>query len=860
MLKINNSLVLDQELISECLAESFESISSSNNYSKTFLSFKNISEQNKLLIPADNFESYNSPILFNELSDSLSDCKGSSPGPDNIHYDMILNLSLSGKKFLLNLFNQIWLNHVFPDDWRRAILIAVLKPGKDPRLPNNYRPISLTNCLCKILERIINKRLIWTLENQNFFHKYQSGFRKFRSSIDNLLFLEHHIMKTFCEKKYLVSIFFDIEKAYDTTWRYFIVSELLKTGLKGNIVFFIENFLKERHFNLLNGNHLSSSKKMENGIVQGSILSVSLFLVAINSIFRVVQFPVKSVIFADDLAIFISGKDFEEIKIHLQNTLNSLNNWSNETGLKFSQSKTVAMCFTRKYKVSPFPDLFLNGTKIEFVESYKFLGMTLDPKLKWVHHLKQIKSKASQNLNLLKMLSNHNFGSDRKLMLRLHQTMILSVIDYGSQLYSSANLSTLKILDPIHNSGIRFSIGAFKTSPINSIVLDSGLLPLHLRRDKQCLNYAMKILSFTNHSLNKFLLDNSQLEIFHNRNLNYKPFSKRSIELFNKYNINIQIKFDSQKFHEKPPWLCNDFLIDTSLSDCKKENTSTLVFKKKFYNAISKYPEFSKIYTDGSLFENKTSCAVKMKRLEFKYRLLDYSSIFSAELFAILQAIYLANFQKNKKFLICSDSLSSLQSLKKIYTKHPFVMKIRDSIQNKVNNNSFAFLWIPSHCGIKNNEYVDQLAKEALNDIVYENYAFFSNDMKFLINKNIWNEYNNQWISIDASLNKLKFIKTSVSPWKNLDSLSRKQTIILTRLRIGHSRLTHKHLFDKVPPDFCDCGENISIKHIFTNCPLYRELREKNEIKDINILAKNDINSMNHVLKFIQEANLYNSI
>jgi hypothetical protein len=145
-----------------------------------------------------------------------------------------------------------------------------------PKYAKNYRPISLTNCLCKILERIINKRLCWFLESNDLLSFYQAGFRKNRSTADNLAFFESHIMESFCNNNFLLSIFFDIEKAYDTTWHYFILNEMLSLGLKGNLVYFVKNFLQNRKFQILIGNLLLNSILQENGILQGSVIAVTL--------------------------------------------------------------------------------------------------------------------------------------------------------------------------------------------------------------------------------------------------------------------------------------------------------------------------------------------------------------------------------------------------------------------------------------------------------------------------------------------------------------------------------------------------------------------------------------------------------
>jgi hypothetical protein len=109
-----------------------------------------------------------------------------SPYYLDIHYDMIKNLPIIGKLELLKIYNEIYLDIVFPTQWREALIVPILKHGKDPKYAKNYRPISLTNCICKILERIINKRLCWFLESNDLLSFYQAGFRKNRSTADNL--------------------------------------------------------------------------------------------------------------------------------------------------------------------------------------------------------------------------------------------------------------------------------------------------------------------------------------------------------------------------------------------------------------------------------------------------------------------------------------------------------------------------------------------------------------------------------------------------------------------------------------------------------------------------------------------------
>ena len=146
----------------------------------------------------------------------------------------------------MNKFNYIWTTGKFPEDWTLATIIPIPKPWKDPGEPNNYRPIALTSCLCKTLERMINKRLTWFLESNNHISRFQSGFRFDRSTTDNLVRLETFIRDAFIKKEHVVAVFFDLEKAYDTTWRYGILKDIHKLGLRGRLPTFIENFLADR--------------------------------------------------------------------------------------------------------------------------------------------------------------------------------------------------------------------------------------------------------------------------------------------------------------------------------------------------------------------------------------------------------------------------------------------------------------------------------------------------------------------------------------------------------------------------------------------------------------------------------------
>jgi len=133
----------------------------------------------------------------------------------------------------------------FPSSWSEATVIPIPKPGKNLTDPGNYRPIALTSCLYETFEWLVNCRLVWFLESNNILSEYQSGFWKNQITTDQLIRLESYIREAFVTRRHVMSVFFDLEKAYDTTWKYGILRDLHEAGIRGRLPDFISKFLNE---------------------------------------------------------------------------------------------------------------------------------------------------------------------------------------------------------------------------------------------------------------------------------------------------------------------------------------------------------------------------------------------------------------------------------------------------------------------------------------------------------------------------------------------------------------------------------------------------------------------------------------
>ena len=384
--------------IADILGSTFMRNSSSRNYSNKFQTIKKEQEKRKLNFKSPNNENYNNPFNLSELVEAIKKSHDTATGPDDIHYQMLKHLPKRSLQTLLNIFNNIWETGEYPETWRLATIVPIPKPGKDHAEPTNYRPIALTSCLCKTLERMINKRLVWYLESNNLISEYQSGFRTERSTNDNLIRLETFIGNAFIKKEHVVAIFFDLEKAYDTTWRYGILKDLHDSGLKGRLPSFIQSFLEDLTIQVRVGSTLSDLYDQEQGVPQGSIISTTLFNIKINNIVKCLGEKTDCSLYVDDFCICYRSKNMRTVERKLQQNLTRIEDWATNNGFKSSKSKTQCVHFCLLRKKHDHPDLYLYGSQIPVVEEVKFLGVIFDRKLSFLPHIKYLKAKCLKAL------------------------------------------------------------------------------------------------------------------------------------------------------------------------------------------------------------------------------------------------------------------------------------------------------------------------------------------------------------------------------------------------------------------------------------------------------------------------------
>lgn len=330
------------------LGAHFELVFSSSHYSDTFKKYKARIEGQKLERKCAKHEAYNQPFGLAELQASLNSCKKSAPGPDRVMYEMLKHLPPDTQKTLLSLYNAVWSSGKIPSTWKEAIIVPILKQGKDPSMVSSYRPIALTSCLCKVFEKMVNRRLLHFLEANKLLDPYQCGFREGRSTTDHLIRIEAQIRDAFVHKQFFLSVFLDMEKAYDTTWRFGILKDLSHFGIGGNMFNVIESYLSSQTFRVRVGNVLSRCFVQETGVPQGGVLSCTLFIIKMNSLHLYIPHSIFYSTYVDDVQIAFKSCSLAICERQVQIGLNRVSKWADENGFNLNPQKSTCVLFCRK--------------------------------------------------------------------------------------------------------------------------------------------------------------------------------------------------------------------------------------------------------------------------------------------------------------------------------------------------------------------------------------------------------------------------------------------------------------------------------------------------------------------------------
>lgn len=857
MLKVDDRTITDAGTIANVLANHFSKNSSDRVYSASFRCEKYLVESKALNIPEVN-DPINSPFSTSELNHALQKCSGKSTGPNGISYGMLKNLHWKAKMQLLQIFNHIWSHRWYPEEWKHALTIPLQKPGKSAFDPDGKRPISLTCTDSKLFERMAMRRLNWWLEENQKLDQAQNGFRQGRSCTDNAIILHKVLVQELHEGKHSFCIFFDLQKAYDRVWRHSVIRKLLEWGLGGNLVHFLQGFLRNRTMQVKCNGTVSEIVSLENGVPQGTVAAVTCFLISIVDFERDVKreflrrFPHLRLVllsYADDKAGIITGPTNDQtMRDAIQFLATFTDSWMKKRGLSLSPPKTqiLHVCNKkgcRKVKIS------IDEHEITQSRIVKFLGHTFDSRLLFNQHIRQIKSKCVRPLAAVRFLSKPSMNADTRTLIQIVHSMITSKLLFGSEVYFGAAESNLKHLRSIYVAGLRYAIGAFRTSPLDSIVFESGQISFHTQVRRRNLTCALRALSL------EHLLEYDLHEpIGHTRLLTLGDFFQEC-----RQELNIELSSVIRTGQGAPPWKFDKLRIDTELARTEKGSVPPQILRRMANNKINSKRQGNLIFTDASHGDNGTAYAVVFENETVTGKMQPITSVFTAELTAIYRAVQMSS-EIQGKTTIVTDSLSALRALENHNNKDPLVKMVqRLSCQM---SGRVEFLFVHSHVGVVGNEKADEAAKNCVESQLITDNLMTVNNSKRAISIKVKQWRREEWDSI-APTNKLKShvnYFTTRDPYQMRD---RRDRVVISRMRIGHTCLTHLYLLSSphTQPLCPHCQTLMTVDHLLLECTGVLSQRQiagiQGTLKDI---FEPSVRGSKILIEFLKNVNLYHKI
>ena len=405
-------------------------------------------------------------------------------------------IQLCGDSILLPLTmifkSAIQVGH-FPDSWKKGNVTPVHKK-QSKNLVNNYRPISLLPILGKVFEKIIYNNLFSYLDNNQLLSKNQSGFRKGDSCVSQLIAITHNIYKAFDENPSLETrgVFLDISKAFDKVWHKGLLHKLKGYGINGKALGLLENYLTNRQQKVILNGQSSSWLDINAGVPQGSVLGPLLFLIYINDLSD--NLISVSKLFADDTSIFSTVLDINKSSEDLNKDLNTIKDWAFQWKMSFNpdpNKQATEVIFSRKKNPVLHPTLFFNRLPVASEQSQKHLGLVLDKRLKFDHHLNEKISKAMKGIALIKRLY---YYLPRKSLLTIYRSYIRPHLDYCDVIYDQPHNTTFsKNIESIQYNAALAITGAIKGTSQDRLYQEFGLESLSNRRRFRRLVYFFNI-------------------------------------------------------------------------------------------------------------------------------------------------------------------------------------------------------------------------------------------------------------------------------------------------------------------------------------------------------------------------------
>ena len=433
-------------------------------------------EKSIFLSPTNTFEIFNTCA---KMTNSHSE------GLDHINNNFMKFFNPVIAEPLSILLNRCMTTGIFPKRFKIAKVCPLFKSGQRND-PSNYRPISILPSLSKIFEKIIHTRISNFLETTKQIPSEQYGFQKKKSTVDALL---THVEKirNFLDRKIKVSsVFLDLRKAFDTVDHGILLKKLENAGIRGIPLELMKNYMEERYQYVENNSQKSNIKKCTIGVPQGSILGPLLFLIYVSDLPCCIDNRETFItMFADDTTITTATKSNNTDL--LTSTVNVINQWMCQNRLSVNTSKSSLLNFgLSKKKIG---NILTEGGMIESKPFTKYLGILIDEKLNFKHHILHVAKKIAKLCGLLKFIRDELSIKQRVTFYKMY---IQPVIAYGILIYGCTAKNNLDPILKLQKRILRIIYNKPYMYPTRNLFQRAGLLTVHELFIRELLKFAVK--------------------------------------------------------------------------------------------------------------------------------------------------------------------------------------------------------------------------------------------------------------------------------------------------------------------------------------------------------------------------------
>jgi ribonuclease HI len=705
-------------------------------------------------------------VTTEEIRDAIfKNGANTAPGHSQITYRVLKWAwsSPSGQKFITDLIQKCLRNGYHPKAWRKAIAIALRKPNKpDYSNPRAYRLITLLECLAKVLERIVAKRLTYLAGSLNLVPPNQFGGRSNSSTEDPIMTFITDIQAAWNNGKVTSALTFDIKGYFDFVNHDRLLCELRRKHIPLEYVKWTASFLSNREAAICIDGRCSEMLPVENGIPQGSPVSPILasFYSAelIESISPpdpttlpdLTTFPSQPthtniIMYVDDGKLYVSSNSLETNVILLKAAYHQVETWLISVGLAPDLSKREIMHYSRRRKYDCNPPITLedyDGTTRTIVPDkfVRWLGVHFDRKLLFNHHVKILAARGENAANSLNMLANTIRGLSHLHLRRLYLSCIIPKILYACPTWWNGTKCMAKPFEKVQRHAVKLICAAFKTTPTYALEIEASIPPIKFQADLAIRRYATR--------LNKLPISSPVLQRLPNEWRDNKPptappplttshFPRRkpatTLQKAAKHTSHDHERSDP---FASPPWkrtlstFKNRFFIKPH-----KPPSEDITSREMHLNIISNLqndPNVIYLYSDGSKINKagfyRIGAAAVAYYLgnEVETGLLGlggHAEVFDAEMAALSlsaskAANIIADFLNINSIHFFADNAASINAITdpKPGPAQYFALKFHNTLKPLLESNhnlTITVAWCPSHCDIPGNERADELAKQA---------------------------------------------------------------------------------------------------------------------------------------------------